>query len=174
MKMKLAVLSAILAATVSRPCVALDNLLPIVTLENGTLSFTNASVPLNRFVLQNDPAFLRLRSASTSELSNAIIRLDNTMARVEDDMRDLSEKIDNLNSELNEKINEVAALSAALDFQRPAPGKNYRVFTGFGQFQGKTAIGVGVTGVFRDFDYGIGASFSANQILTKGSVGWSF
>ena len=96
---------------------------------------------------------------------------------VENQLQDLSDQLEKISDDidrLSERLNEVAALNAALDFQRPAPGKSHRVFTGFGQFQDKTAVGIGITGVYKNFDYGVGASFSANQMLTKGSVGWSF
>ena len=125
--------------------------------------YFKGSLPLSEFLRQGD--------VNSGALGLNLRELNDRLDRFDHRLDDVNERLDSL----NEKLNEITALNAALDFQRPAPGKNYRVFTGFGQFQDKVAVGIGVTGTFRtDFDYGVGVSFSANQVLTKGSVGWSF
>ncbi|HEX8373525.1 MAG TPA: prefoldin domain-containing protein [Chthoniobacterales bacterium] len=149
--MKLKLLPLLALVIVATSTTYAERVVVVANRTGNTLNFNSRSIPLEDFVYRDNSAFRGL-------------------FQLENDLEEVTEELDRL----NERLNEVAALNAALDFQRPAPGKSHRVFTGFGQFQDKTAVGIGITGVYKNFDYGIGASFSANQMLTKGSIGWSF
>lgn len=83
---------------------------------------------------------------------------------------ELDEKISHLDEELKRGV----AMVAALDFERPLPGKTYRLALGGGSYESESAVALGLTAVKGSMDFGVGVAMSGSDTLAKGSVGFSF
>lgn len=99
-------------------------------------------------------------------LSSVESRLDSVETRLDGQ----DEKI----RELADEIETVAAMAAAIDLQRPMPGKSFRVGVTTGVYQSTTALGVSLTGQTGSWDVGIGGSTANGQVLGKAGVGFSW
>lgn len=75
-------------------------------------------------------------------------------------------------SRLDRRINQVGALSAAMDIQRPVSGKTFRLGADLGHFRGETAIGISASGIIGNkIDVGIGFATTRDEKMGKASIG---
>ena len=75
---------------------------------------------------------------------------------------------------LDRKIARAAALFGAMDFQRPLPGKTFRVGMGGGTYDDESAVGWTFTAVVGPVDLSVGAALASGEYGGKASVGFSF
>jgi hypothetical protein len=84
------------------------------------------------------------------------------------------DRLDHEVSKLDTRVSDATALSSALDFQRPKEGKPMRVSLGSALYDDRSAVGVGLTAVYRDLDMAVGFSSTGDESLGKASIGFSF
>jgi hypothetical protein len=75
---------------------------------------------------------------------------------------------------LENRIDDISALSSSLDFQRPEAGKHFRLGLGSGVYRESSAIALMLTGQASDWDFGLGVATTGGETLGKASVGYSF
>ena len=101
---------------------------------------------------------------------------DNTaqVASLSNGVNTNSTRIDSLTSKvraLDNKIDVVGALAAALEIERPIEGKTFRLGADVGFFGTETALGVSFSAIKGSVDFGGGIAFASNERMGKASVG---
>lgn len=130
-----------------------------------------AAIPIDEFERAGaDDSDIAKATKRAEQNSRNIATLTDSIVEQASDLARLEQSLDSLSQELDE----AAALSAALDFQRPLAGKRLRLGVGGGTYDDEAAVGVSLTGASDRFDFGAGFAFSENEALGKGSVGFSF
>lgn len=76
--------------------------------------------------------------------------------------------------ELADEIETVAAMAAAIDIQRPLPGKTFRVGVSGGAYQSTTAVGLSLSGQAGPWDVGVGGSTANGEVMGKAAAGFSW
>jgi hypothetical protein len=107
----------------------------------------------------------RLASAN-SRIAKNTAAINETTARVE--------LVEQKVKDADDRIEEIGALSSALDFQRPLSGKTFRLGLGTAAFEGEAAFAIGLTAQKGAFDAAVGVSTTGDETMGKGSVGVSF
>lgn len=77
---------------------------------------------------------------------------------------------------LSKRIDQVGALSAAIDIQRPIAGKSFRIGADVGVFRDQAAVGISASGVSKSqpIDFGVGLATTGSETMGKASVGWNW
>lgn len=131
--------------------------------QDKNISKNAENVDKNQTAIRSNRAHIQ-RNTSSIENNRLGIQQNQT------DIRDLNSRVDRLDSKISSGI----ALLAALDFVRPLEGKTHRVGIGGGNFEGHSAVSVGLTSVFDEVDLSVGVGTTGEETLGKVSFGFSF
>jgi hypothetical protein len=146
----------------------------------GNVMAEEASAPPEERAKANFHDATRLDRRITRVRENGKRDLRKTNGRVAENAKAIeanSERIDLLEKSLKapeDKIDEVGALAAALDFERPLTGKAFRLALGTATYEGEAALALGLTAQKGTFDAAVGVSTTGDETLGKASVGVSF
>ena len=132
-----------------------------ISVSGSPSPFANSASPLDS--ITDFAPLYSVNSIANTALDNRVSAIDNRLTSLETKVGKLSKRID-----------QVGALSAALDLEMPAPGKNFRLGISTGIFGNQVAIGTGLTTRIKDFDIGAGVAFSGDLLMAKASAGVSW
>ncbi len=82
-----------------------------------------------------------------------------------------------LENEVEDAYSGIASVAALAAIPPPAPGKNFSVGVGYGNFDTESAIAVGgkmLVGEQKDITLGGGVGFSESETVVNAGIGWSF
>lgn len=123
-------------------------------------------------------------SPRVSTLETAVSALDGRVTGLEGRMTGAENRLDGVEGrldlqeqklqELADEIETVAAMAAAIDIQRPLPGKTFRVGVSGGAYQSTTAVGLSLSGQAGPWDVGVGGSTANGQVMGKAAAGFSW
>jgi hypothetical protein len=149
----------------------------LIITDSGVVNRGN-EIDLNEFERagSDDAALGELTEASsrnTKQIDKNSEAIEQNHAEIERNTKQIAEITEEMD-QLDRKLDRTVALVAALDFERPLAGKTARFSLGSSVFEGKSAVGFGLTAVKGVFDTALGISTTGDETLGKASIGVSF
>ena len=113
-------------------------------------------------------------SGPVAALSENVSSIEKNVSGLNSRVNNLSHRVDQLDTglnDLNDKVDQVGALAAALEIERPIAGKTFRLGADVGFFGDETAVGLSFSTIRGRWDGGAGIAFARDESMGKVSAG---